>query len=54
MLNKKGRFHYRGKSLSSELKIEIIDSTLAAGGDSTTRYFPEKMGQHRNKIQSIR
>ena len=42
MFNKKGRFHYRGKSLSSELKGEIIDSILEAGGDSTTGYFPGK------------
>ena len=41
MFNKKG-FHYRGKSLSSELKGEIIDSVLEAGGDSTTEYFPGK------------
>ena len=42
MFNKKGRFQYRGKSLSSELKGEVIDSILEAGGNSTTGYFPGK------------
>ena len=42
MFNKKRRFHQRGKSFSSEVKCEIIDSVLEAGGDSATGYFPGK------------
>ncbi len=42
MFSQRGRFNHHGKSLSSELKGEIIDSILEAGGDSTTGYFPGK------------
>ena len=40
--NKKGRFYERGKSLSEELKGQIIDKILESGGDRISGYFPEK------------
>ena len=40
-----GRFHHRGKSLSAEIRGDIIDSVLEAGGDSTNGYFPLKHGR---------
>ena len=42
MFNIQGRFHHRGKSLSAEIRGDIIDSVLEAGGDSTNGYFPGK------------
>ena len=42
MFNIQGRFYHRGKSLSAEIRGEIIDSVLEAGGDSTNGYFPGK------------
>lgn len=38
--NKKGRFYERGKSLSEELKGQLIDKILETGGDRTSGYFP--------------
>ena len=43
MFNIQGRFHHCGKSLSAEIRGDIIDSVLEAGGDSTNGYFPLKL-----------
>ena len=45
MFNIQGRFHHRRKSLSAEIRGDIIDSVLEAGGESTNGYFPLKHGR---------